>query len=86
MIGGVLVEKDVETVKKEMDIQIANVNKKLYKQIKQTLEMVHKTLNTQEGVMKEFERKYEAILKPQQGKPSQSQNNQENSRTGGVLV
>jgi hypothetical protein len=31
MIGGVLVEKDVETVKKEMDIQIANVNKKLYK-------------------------------------------------------
>jgi hypothetical protein len=25
MIGGVLVEKDVETVKKEMDVQIGNV-------------------------------------------------------------
>jgi hypothetical protein len=25
MIGGILVEKDVETVKKEMDIQIGNV-------------------------------------------------------------
>jgi hypothetical protein len=49
MIGGVLVEKDLETVKKDMDIQITN--------IKQTLEMVHKTLKTQESVMKEFERK-----------------------------
>jgi hypothetical protein len=26
MVGGVLVEKDVETVRKEMDVQIANVN------------------------------------------------------------
>jgi hypothetical protein len=27
MIGGVLVEKDLETVKKDLDLQITNVNK-----------------------------------------------------------
>jgi hypothetical protein len=26
MVGGVLVEKDLETVKKDLDIQVANVN------------------------------------------------------------
>jgi hypothetical protein len=26
MIGGILVEKDLETVKKDLDIQITNVN------------------------------------------------------------
>jgi hypothetical protein len=26
MIGGVLVEKDLETVKKDLDLQITNVN------------------------------------------------------------
>ncbi len=54
--------------------------------IKQTLEMVHKTLKTQESVLKEFERKYETILKPQQAKAGQNEKGLENSRTGGVLV
>ena len=30
MVGGVLVEKDVDTVRKEMDTQIANVNEYFY--------------------------------------------------------
>ena len=57
MIGGILVEKDAETVKKELDTQILN--------IKQTLEVVQKSLKTQEGVMKEWEKKYSSILAPQ---------------------
>lgn len=48
--------------------------------------MVHKTLNTQESVMKEFEKKYESILKPQQAKNNQSQKTADSSRSGGVLV
>ena len=49
MIGGVLVEKNAETIKKDMESQIVN--------IKQTLELVHKSLMTQETVLKEWERK-----------------------------
>jgi hypothetical protein len=48
--------------------------------------MVHKTLNTQESVMKEFEKKYETILKPQQGKSAQTEKAKENTRSGGVLI
>ena len=49
MIEGVLIEKDVEAIKKELDIQIIN--------IKQTLEVVQKTMKTQEDVLKEWEKK-----------------------------
>jgi|LauGreDrversion4_2_1035121.scaffolds.fasta_scaffold680969_2 hypothetical protein len=48
--------------------------------------MVHKTLNTQESVMKDFERKYETILKPQQGKSNQAEKAKESTRSGGVLI
>jgi hypothetical protein len=54
--------------------------------IKQTLEVVHKTLKTQEGVLKEFERKYATILKPQQQKQEQVQKAQSDKKAGGVLV
>lgn len=49
MIEGVLVEKDAETIKKEMDTQIVN--------IKQTLELVQKSMKAQEDVLKEWEKK-----------------------------
>jgi hypothetical protein len=42
-------------------------------------------LKTQEGVLKEFERKYAHILKPQQGKDNKNETNQ-TGKTGGVLV
>lgn len=49
MIEGVLIEKDVDSVRKELDTQIVN--------IKQTLEMVLKSMKTQEEVLKEWEKK-----------------------------
>ncbi len=84
MIGGVLVEKDLETVKKEMDLQIANVYRFKYIQIKQTLEFVHNTLKTQESVLREFEKKYADVLKL--GKGTQDNTQKVDSKSSGVLV
>lgn len=49
MIEGTLVEKNIETVKKELDLQIMN--------IKQTLELVQKSMKTQDEVLKDWEKK-----------------------------
>lgn len=75
MVGGVLVEKDAETIKKELDVQIMN--------IKQTLDVVMKTLKTQEGVMKEWEKKYANILAPQKQQATQQTTT---TSKGGVLA
>ncbi len=48
--------------------------------------MVHKTLKTQESVLKEFERKYANILKPQQAKQESNEKVKEGLKSGGVLV
>ena len=48
MIEGVLIERNAEEIRKDLDIQIMN--------IKQTLDVVQKTLKTQEGVLKEWEK------------------------------
>ncbi len=49
MIEGTLVEKNIEIVKKELDLQIMN--------IKQTLELVQKSMKTQDEVLKDWEKK-----------------------------
>lgn len=71
-----LVEKDAETIRKDLDVQIVN--------IKQTLELVQKTLKTQESVMKEWEKKYASILGTQK-KEQASANTNTNSK-GGLLA
>ncbi len=48
MIEGVLIEKSTEEIRKELDIQIIN--------IKQTLDVVQKSLKSQEAVLKEWEK------------------------------
>jgi hypothetical protein len=75
MVGGVLVEKDAETIRKELDTHIMN--------IKLTLEAVQKTLKTQEGVMKDWEKKYSDILTPQKQQTTQTATT---SSKGGVLA
>ena len=46
-IGDNLVEKDLDTVKKDLKIEIAN--------IKQTLDVVYKTMVQQENILNEYE-------------------------------
>jgi hypothetical protein len=48
--------------------------------------MVHKTLKTQEEVLKDFEKKYANILKPQHNKGDKNDKQRDSSRSGGVLV
>ena len=76
MIGGILVEKDAETIRGELDTQIIN--------IKQTLDLVQKSLKTQEAVMKEFEKTFSKVLVPQKSKQTQESN--VSSGKGGVLA
>ena len=53
-IGGVLVEKDSDTVKKDLEIEISN--------IKQTLDVVYKSMKQQEEMMQSFTKKYSSLL------------------------
>jgi hypothetical protein len=50
------------------------------------LEVVHKTLKTQESVLKEFEKKYGNILKPQTQKATVSDKKEVEKKSGGVLA
>ena len=75
MIGGVLVEKNAETIRKDLDTQIVN--------IKSTLELVQKALKTQEGVMKEWEKKYSSLLG---GQKKEETNTTNTSNTKGLLA
>ncbi len=78
MVGGVLVEKDAENVKKDMDLQIVN--------IKQTLEVVQKTLKSQETTIKEMERAYSNLLQPQKNNQKGKDVTQTQTSKGGVLA
>ena len=78
MVGGVLVEKDAENVKKDMDLQIVN--------IKQTLEVVQKTLKSQETTIKEMERAYSNLLQPQKNNQKGKEVAQTQTSKGGVLA
>lgn len=76
-IGGVLVEKDSDTVKKDLEVEISN--------IKQTLDIVYKSMKQQEDLMASMQKKYADILEPEVKKPGEKKN-EENKSTGGVLV
>lgn len=76
MIGGVLVEKDVDTIRTDLDNQIVY--------IKQTLDLVQKSLKEQESTVKEFEKIYSKVLVPQKSKSPQESTT--SSSKGGVLA
>ena len=56
-IGGVLVEKDLQTVKKDLETEVSN--------FKVTLDKMYKAMDAQEAIMIDFEKKYPEILRPQ---------------------
>ena len=55
-IGDNLIEKDLGSVKKDLNVEIAN--------IKQTLDVVYRTITQQENILNEYEKKYNDILLP----------------------
>ncbi len=78
-IGDNLVEKDLGSIKKDLNIEIAN--------IKQTLDIVYKTMIQQESIINEYEKKYNDIIAPALKKKLDKQDDEKNKKTSdGVLV
>ena len=78
-IGDNLVEKDLGSIKKDLNIEIAN--------IKQTLDIVYKTMIQQECIINEYEKKYNDIITPALKKKLDKQEDEKNKKTSdGVLA
>ena len=76
-IGGVLVEKDLPTVKKDLETEVSN--------FKVTLDKMYKAMDAQEAVMIDYEKKYPEILRPQTKKAEEKKEDGE-KKASGVLI
>ena len=77
-IGGVLVEKDLPSVKKDLEVEVSN--------FKATLETLYKTMDQQEAIMIKKKKKYPEILRPTAKKSEDKKEEGEKKSTGGVLI
>ncbi len=77
-IGGVLVEKDLTSVKKDLEVEVSN--------FKATLDAMYKAMDQQEAVMIDYEKKYPEILRQQAKKPEDKKEEGEKNSSGGVLI
>ena len=75
-IGGVLVEKDMPSLKKDLEVEVSN--------FKATLDSMYKAMDQQEAIMIDYEKKYPDILKP--SKKSEAKKEEEKKSSGGVLI
>ena len=81
-IGDNLIEKDLGSIKKDLNIEIAN--------IKQTLDVVYRTMTQQEAILNEYEKKYNDILLPSlkklEGKEDEKEKEKEKKNDGGGVL
>ncbi len=77
-IGGVLVEKDLISVKKDLEVEVNN--------FKATLDAMYKTMDQQEAIMIDYEKKYPEILRPTAKKAEEKKEDGEKKASGGVLI
>ncbi len=78
-IGDNLIEKDLGSVKKDLNVEIAN--------IKQTLDVVYRNITQQENILNEYEKKYNDILLPSLKKfEKQEEEKKEKNNESGVLA
>ena len=77
-IWNTLVEKDLGSIKKDLNIEIAN--------IKQTLDVVYRTMNQQEMILNEYEEKYNAAFLPSIQKFQKQEEQKDKKNEGGVLA
>ena len=78
-IGDNLVEKDIGSIKKDLNIEIAN--------IKQTLDVVYRTMTQQENILNEYEKKYNDILLSSLKKYEKKEEDEKQKKNeGGILV
>ena len=77
-IGDNLVEKDLGSIKKDLNIEIAN--------IKQTLDIVYKTMTQQECIINEYEKKYNVLLAPALKKMDKQEDEKSKKSSEGILI
>ena len=80
-IGNNLIEKNITEVRNDLNVEIAN--------IKQTLDIIYRTMNQQESILNEYEKKYNDILTPilkKYEKMDEDKEKDKNNDTGGVLA
>ena len=78
-VGGVLVEKDLASIKKDLSVEISN--------IKATLDVVYKSMKQQEEILAKFEKTYGDVLRGSiKGKEAEKKEKVDNKESGGVLV
>ena len=74
-----MVEKDIGSIKKDLNIEIAN--------IKQTLDVVYRTMTQQENILNEYEKKYNDILLSSLKKYEKKEEDEKQKKNeGGILV
>ena len=77
-IGDNLVEKDLGSIKKDLNVEISN--------IKQTLDVVYRTMVQQENRLNEYEKKYNDLLLPTLKKLEKEEEEKNKKNSGGVLA
>ena len=77
-IGGVLVEKDLTSVKKDLEVEVSN--------FRAALDAMYKTMDQQEAIMIDYEKKYPEILRPTAKKAEEKKEDGEKKSSGGVLI
>ena len=73
-----LVEKDLTTVKKDLEVEVSN--------FKATLDAMYKAMDQQEAIMFDYEKKYPEILRPTTKKAEEKEEEGEKKSSGGVLI
>ena len=82
-IGNNLVEKNLPDVRNDLNVEIAN--------IKQTLDIIYRTMSQQESIINEYEKKYNDLLEPtikkyEKMKEEKENEKDKNNNLGGVLA
>ena len=80
-LGNNLVEKTLPDVRNDLNVEIAN--------IKQTLDVIYRTMTQQESILNEYEKKYNDLLGPivkKYEKIEEEKQKNNNKDSGGVLA
>ena len=80
-IGNNLIEKTLPEVRNDLNMEIAN--------IKQTLDVIYRTMTQQESILNEYEKKYNDVLVPtikKYEKIEEEKQKNKNEDSGGVLA
>ena len=80
-LGNNLVEKTLPEVRNDLNVEIAN--------IKQTLDVIYRTMTQKESILNEYEKKYNDLIEPTIKKYEKMEEEKQkniNNESGGVLA